>query len=343
MNETMVAAWYERQGAARETLQVGSVEKPAPNAGEVLVKLHASGINPSDVKKRSGARGAMPFPRIIPHSDGAGVVVAVGEGVASERIGERVWVWNAQGNRPFGTAAEYVALPAQQAVPLPDNLSFEDGACLGIPAMTAHIALNTGCKSPPSANLEALREQTLLISGANGAVAHYAIGFAKNAGARVIATAAKPETASAALALGCDSIIAHASADTQRFCQEIAEFTDGTGVNQIITAELGSILDVAAPCLKPGGVIVAYGSERAPAPTLPFYALMFKNISLECIFIYDTPPVLRRAAVQGINHHLSGGNIPAVVDGVFPLEDIAAAHERVESGNKRGMVLVTPP
>ena len=342
MSETMQAAWYEATGAARDTLQTGAIAKPSPAAGEVLVRVHASGINPSDAKKRSGARGAMQFARIVPHSDGAGVVEAVGEGVAAGRVGERVWLWNAQWNRPSGTAAQYVALPAQQAVPLPESLSFEAGACLGIPAMTAHVALNAG-SAAPTPGLEQLRGQTVLVTGANGAVAHYAIGFAAEAGARIIATAARPEAAEAARGMGCEHVVAHASADPQRFAEEIAAITGGAGVERIVTSELGSILDAAAPVLKPGGAIAAYGSERAPAPALPFYGLMFKNISLHALFIYETPPALRQAAVEGINGFMATGRIPAVVDSVFPLADIAAAHERVESGAKSGMVLTTPP
>ena len=342
MSETMQAAWYEALGPARDVLQTGAVPMPVAAPGEVLVRIRASGINPSDVKKRSGARGRMPFARIIPHSDGAGEIEAVGEGVAAERIGERVWVWNAQGNRPFGTAAEYVALPAEQAVPLPENLSFEAGACLGIPAMTAHVALEAGCAAP-SAGLERLRGQSLLVTGANGAVAHYAIGFGKRAGARIVATAARPEAAEAARAMGCDRVIAHASAARERFVEEIADFTGGAGVDRIVTSELGSILDVAAPALKSGGTIAAYGSELAPAPVMPFYALMFKNACLQLIFVYEAAAALRRAAVEGINLHMASGRIPAVVDRAFPLEDIAAAHERVESGAKTGAVLLNLP
>lgn len=337
---TMRAAWYDALGPAQQALQIGTQPVPAPAAGEILARIHTSGINPSDVKKRAGARGPMQFPRIIPHSDGAGIIEAVGPNIPETRIGERVWFWNAQGNRPFGTAAEYIALPADQAVPLPDNLSLADGACLGIPAMTAHVALNAG-EAAPRPDLPHLQNQTLLVTGANGAVAHYAIGFAKQAGARVIATTGNPAAADHAQAMGCDHILPHASANPETFAQSIADITADTGIHTVITSEFGSIIETLPPLLRQGGRIVSYGSELAPTPPLPFYPLMFKNAALHLIFLYQADPALRAAAVTGINHFMGNGKIPAVIDSTFPLEEIAAAHERVESGDKRGMVILT--
>lgn len=337
--QTMRAAWYDALGTAQEALKTGTQPKPAPAADEVLVRIHASGINPSDVKKRAGARGPMQFPRIIPHSDGAGIIEATGADTPATRIGERVWLWNAQGNRPFGTAAEYAALPADQAVPLPDNLSLADGACLGIPAMTAHVALNAG-EHAPAPDLPHLKNQNLLITGANGAVAHYAIGFAKQAGARVIATTGDPSAADHAQAMGCDHILPHASADPAAFAQTIADLTDNAGLHRVITSEFGSIIETLPPLLQQGGSIVSYGSELAPTPSFPFYPLMFKNAALHLIFLYQADPSLRAAAVLGINRFMASGDIPAVIDSTYPLEDIVAAHEKVESGGKRGMVLL---
>ena len=341
MTEQMKAAWYTRTGSAAETLETGTLPKPSPQPGEVLVRIHASGVNPSDAKKRSGARGAMQFEQIVPHSDGAGIIEAIGKGVAPGRLSERVWLWNAQWNRPLGTAAEYIAIPESQAVPLPDNLAFEDGACLGIPAMTAYIALDIN-HDPALDLLEHLRGQTVLVTGANGAVAHYAIGFAKSAGAKVITTATNPDVADAAKQMGADLLLEHADVDPDRFTKRVAEFTGGKGVGRIVTSELGSILAITPDILAPASTIAAYGSEKTPAPTLPFYPLMFKNASLESIFVYEIADEIRARAIRGIAHHLVKGGIPALIDGIFPLDEIAAAHERVESGSKRGMVLVTP-
>lgn len=343
MSETMQAAWYDKIGQAAQVLQTGTTEKPFPLRNEVLVRIHVSGVNPSDAKKRSGTRGQMQFPRIIPHSDGAGIIEAVGEDVSHDRIDERVWVWNAQWNRPFGTAAEYVALPEEQAAPLPENVSFEAGACLGIPAMTAYVALDINQKFPSLSFLEGLKDQAILVTGANGAVAHYAIGFAKNAGAKVIATAGTPETARGAQQMGVDVLTEHADVNPERFRQDVAGFTGGEGVARIITSELGTLLDVAPEILKPDGVVAAYGSEIAPVPVVPFYPLMFKNASLEFIFVYQIADPMRKNAIQGINQLLGQGKISAAIDQVFPLEEISQAHERVESGEKCGMVLVTMP
>lgn len=341
MNEQMKAAWYTQTGSATQTLEIGTLPKPSPQPGEVLVKIHASGVNPSDAKKRSGARGVMQFEKIVPHSDGAGTIEALGKGVNPNRLSERVWLWNAQWNRPLGTAAEYIAISESQTVPLPDNLSFEDGACLGIPAMTAYIALDIN-HNPALDLLEHLREQTILITGANGAVAHYAVGFAKSAGAKVIATAANPDTADAAEQMGADLLLEHADINPDHFTKCITEFTNGKGVKRIVTSELGNILAVAPDILASAATIAAYGSEKTPTPALPFYPLMFKNTSLESIFVYEAANEVRARAILGITHHLARKRIPTLVDGIFPLAEIARAHERVESGNKRGVVLVAP-
>src|SRR5689334_5791771 len=182
----MRAAYYEKNGTAKDVLHVGEVETPKPSLGEVRIKLKTSGVNPSDVKNRMGTTRKIAFPRVIPHSDGAGVIDAVGEGVAASRVGERVWTWNGQWKRPFGTAAEYITLGEQQAVKLPDGTSDEAGACLGIPALTAWHAIDIAGTAKGS---------TVLVAGGAGAVAHYAIQFAKARGATVITTISSPEKA----------------------------------------------------------------------------------------------------------------------------------------------------
>src|SRR5215470_15076491 len=139
----MRAAWYEQQGAPRDVLIVGEMDDPTPLAGEVRIRVAFSGVNPGDVKKRQDTFGVgMPYPRVIPHSDGAGTVDLVGEGISQDWIGRRVWCYGAQSYRPFGTAAEYTVVPLEQAVPLPDAVPIEQGACLGIPGITAHRAVH---------------------------------------------------------------------------------------------------------------------------------------------------------------------------------------------------------
>src|SRR5581483_10741756 len=194
----MKAAWYERNGPARDVLTVGEMPDPEPGGGEVRIRIHASGINPADWKSRGGPSRPMAFPRVIPHSDGAGVIDRVGPGVPTRRVGERVWIWNGQWKRPFGTAAEFIALPAAQAVPLPEHVSFAEGACLGIPAMTAYHAVALAGLGAGS---------RVLVSGGAGAVGQYVIQFAKRAGATVLTTISSAEKAAAAREAGADHTI----------------------------------------------------------------------------------------------------------------------------------------
>src|SRR5512144_1809577 len=194
----MKAAYYERNGAARDVLKVGDVEAPHPGPGEVRVKLAMSGVNPSDVKSRQGSTRKIAYPRVIPHSDGAGVIDEVGDGVSKTRIGERVWVWNGQWRRPFGTAAEWIVLPSEQAVRLPANVTMEAGACLGIPAYTGYQGVLLA---------RAKEGSTALVAAGAGAVGHYAIQFAKKRKATVITTVSSPAKAEIARAAGADHVI----------------------------------------------------------------------------------------------------------------------------------------
>src|SRR5215467_7574049 len=194
----MRAAYYDANGPAARVLHLGEVATPEPGPGEVRVRLAASGVNPSDVKSREGRTRKIAFPRVIPHSDGAGVIDKIGAGVPQTRLGERVWTWNGQWKRPFGTAAEYITLPQSQAAKLPDAISFEAGACLGIPALTAWHAVDIAGTA---------KGTTLLVAGGAGAVAHYAIQFAKARGATVITTVSSPEKAQVARTAGADHTI----------------------------------------------------------------------------------------------------------------------------------------
>lgn len=325
----MYATWYEQLGPADQVLHLGTMEIPPLGPEDVLVRVHSSGVNPSDVKRRSGF-GNLPlaFPRVIPHSDGAGVVEAVGADVASSRVGERVWLWNAQFGRPFGTAAEYVVLPSAQAVHLPDNADFEVGACLGVPALTAHYSLFAD--GP-------IHDQMVLITGGAGAVGHAAIQLAKWGGATVIATVSSSQKAAVASSAGADIVLDYKSEDV---AARIGEFTQGKGIDRIIDVAFGQNAQLAAQVLKPNGVITAYGSDAEAYPRLPFYELLRNNITLRTMLIYIIPDAARQRALIDINAALGEGALRPIIATRFPLNEVVQAHQAVESGKLIGNVIV---
>lgn len=325
----MKAAFYDRNGPADEVLQIGELPKPAPAAGEVLVRLHASGVNPSDVKSRAGLRAKMSYPRVVPHSDGAGIVEAVGEGVDPARVAERVWIWNGQWQRPLGTAAEYIAVPTDQAPHLPDNTPFEAGACLGIPAMTAHRCVFA---DGPVAG------QRILVTGGAGAVGHYAIQLARWGGAKVITTVSGPEKAAHAQAAGADRIVNYREEDV---AAAVRDFTQGQGVDRVVDIEFGGNLQTTLACLKQNGTIATYASSAVMEPKLPFYPMMFQGITIRMVLVYILPEAARRQAVQDINHALAQGALVHGIAETFPLARTADAHKAVESGRMIGNVVVT--
>ena len=325
----MRAAWYERGGPAGEVLLVGEMEAPRPGPAEVLVRVHASGVNPGDTKKRADWMGlGVPYPRVVPHSDGAGVVEEVGEGVASSRVGERVWVCRAQSGRPFGTAAEYVALPGERAIPLPDGVGFEEGACLGIPARTAHRCVFAD--GP-------VRGKTVLVAGGAGAVGGFAVSFANWGGATVIATVGSEEHAELAAAAGADHTLNYRTEDV---AARVGRITGGAGADRIVEVELGRNRAVDAEALAPHGTIVAYASDAEPEPALPFWPLLFKNATIRLVGSDDLPERAERRAVEDIGACLGAGLLRPRVGLRFPLERIAEAHEAVEEGRTRNRVVV---
>lgn len=324
----MRAAWYERNGAARDVLTVGEIPDPVAGPGEVVVRIHASGVNPSDVKSRQGTRGPMAFPRVIPQSDGAGIIAAVGEGVAASRVGQRVWVYNAQWQRPFGTAAELVALPAAMAVPLPEGVGFADGACLGIPASTAHHAVFA---DGPVAR------KTVLVTGGAGAVGHYAIQLARWGGARVLATASSEEKAAHAQEAGAEAVFNYKSDDV---AAKVMVATAGAGVDRIVEVDFGANLAVTEKVLKPHGIVAAYASMAAPNPPLPFYPLMFKAATIRTVLVYILTAEERKQTLADLTRAMEQRALRHAVAETFPLRDIAAAHEAVESGKAMGNVVV---
>jgi NADPH2:quinone reductase len=324
----MKAGWYERNGPAEDVIQVGVMETPTAGPDEVRIRIYASGVNPSDVKKRAGTRGPFREKRVIPHSDGAGVIDQVGPGIDSHRIGERVWVFNAQWERAFGTAAEYVTLPVSQVVPLPDSVSFAEGACLGIPAMTAHRCLFAD---------GSIAGQTILVTGGAGAVGNYAIQLAKWGGAEVITTISSEQKADQARRAGADYIINYR---TQDVIETIKQITENKGVDRMVDVDFGTNLPVTQAVLKENGAIAGYASASVPEPTLPFYALMFKNITMRLVLVYSMPEEAKRQACKDINRAIKGGKLTHTIAARFPLEQLADAHVAVESGTHIGKVVV---
>lgn len=324
----MRAVWYDATGPAADVLRLGEIDDPQPGPGEVRVRLQASGVNPSDVKSRAGLRGPMAFARVIPHSDGAGVIDAVGEGVPATRIGTRVWVWNAAYRRPLGTCAEFVCLPEAQAVALPDGTSFEAGACFGIPASTAcHAVFADGD----------VTGQTVLVTGGAGAVGHYAIQLARWGGARVIATVSGAEKAAAAEAAGADAVVNYREGDV---AAAILAANQGRPVDRVVEVEFGGNLAVTSAVLGEGGVIAAYGSMADAEPRLPFYPLMFRNVTLRMLIVYLLSARERAAVVTRLTAALEAGALQHAIAASFDLADSAKAHEAVESGRLIGNAVI---
>jgi len=323
----MQAAFYERNGTAREVLRTGEAETPRAGPGEVRVKLAASGVNPSDVKSRQGSTRKIAFPRVIPHSDGAGVIDDAGDGVPKSRIGERVWVWNGQWKRPFGTAAEFIVVPAAQAVTLPDKVSFESGACLGIPAMTAIHAVIV-------ANVA--KDTTLLVSGGAGAVSQYVIQFAKAKGARVITTVSSPEKAGTAREAGADLAIDY---KRENIGDRVMEITGKRGVDAVIEMDLSANARLIPSVLRPKGSVIVYGT--GPEAALPAAFCLVNSVRLQFFLVYELDAAERERALAAINSALlTGALLNRVAKPTYTLADIIAAHEAVERGTV-GNVLVT--
>lgn len=323
----MRAAYYEANGSAREVLRVGEIATPEPGPGEVRVKLATSGVNPSDVKARQGSR-KIAWPQLVPQSDGAGVIDEVGAGVAKSRVGERVWVWNGQWKRPFGTAAEYIVLPAAQAVKLPDNVSFEEGACLGIPAMTAYHAMALAAVA---------KGGTVLVSGGAGAVSQYVIQFAKSQGANIITTISSPEKAAIAIEAGADHCIDYKSEDVGA---RVMELTAKRGVNAVIEMDLAGNAKLIPSVLRPKGSVIIYGTA-GPEAAIPASFCLVNSIRLQFFLVYELDAPDRARAITAITSALEQGRlVNRVAQPTYGLADIVAAHEAVEKGTI-GNVVVT--
>jgi NADPH2:quinone reductase len=326
----MLAAWYDRQGPAADVLQVGDLAAPDPAPDEVRVRVKFSGINPGDTKKRSGWQGTrMSFQRIIPHSDGSGVIEAVGDGVDGERLGQRVWVYGAQSYRPFGTAAQFTSVPAWQAVSLPDKVPDEVGACLGIPGITAHRAIFSD---------GSVTGKTVLVHGVLGSVSSLAAQLARWGGANVVGTVVH----TADLDKVDSAVVSHAvSLDSTDTADAIRQYAP-EGVDRIVEVDFSDNAELDAAVVANGAVIAAYAT-RAEKPELPFWPMLFANVTLRLLGSDDFSPQAKQQAGADLTTAAEAGALTIPIASPHPLNEIAAAHEHVDHGPRDGRVLVSIP
>jgi len=328
----MKAAWYESKGAARDVMRVGQRPMPEPAEGEVRVRVHVSAVNPSDTKNRGGYRGnvQMPFPLVIPHQDGAGVIDKVGEGVDASRVGERVWVYEATLGRPFGTAAQYTTVPAHKAVKLPDGVGFDVGACMGIPAMTAHRCVFAD---------GSVAGKTVLVQGGAGAVGYYAVQMAKLGGAaRVIATVSRDEQAARAREAGADDVVNYKSEDLAARVKEITG--EEPAVDRVIEVAFGANLRADVQMLRPNGVIATYASDAVHEPAIPFWPMLAKDLTVRFVIVYAMSAQAHAEAAGWITGALAAHRLHHQFHRSFTLDEIALAHEATEAMANVGKVLV---
>ncbi|MFC3814907.1 NADPH:quinone reductase [Lysobacter sp. GCM10012299] len=325
----MRAAVYSRTGPARDVLAMIHKERPEPGPGEVRVRIAWSGVNPSDVKARAGMRSStLPYAQVVPHSDGSGVIDALGDGVPAQRLGERVWIWNGAWGRADGTAAEWIVLPSAQAVVLPDAVALEVGASFGIPALTACHAVSVD---------GGVAGKRVLVAGGAGAVGHYAVQMARLSGAsQVIATVSSAEKAERARAAGADAVIDYRNEDV---VARVAEITAGHGVDVIIEVDFAANAELDFAMLAPEGRIVVYGSGAAEIP-VPFVPAILKNVRLSFFIVYNLSAADRAAAIGHLHEWAAAGSLQHAIALRLPLEEIAQAHEAVESGRVMGNVVL---
>ncbi|MEH6549862.1 MAG: NADPH:quinone reductase [Pseudomonadales bacterium] len=325
----MKAAWFESFGPAPEVMQVGEQATPVAGPGEVLVHLKTSGVNPSDVKKRAGA-----FPNlldnglVIPNSDGAGIIAAVGEGVDDSRIGQRVWVYQGQYGRNLGTTAEYIAIDECRAAALPEQASFEVGACLGIPVMTAHRCVFAD---------GSVEGKTVLVTGGAGRVGYYAIQWAKQSGATVVATASNEADKQTCLDVGADHVVNHRQ---DNWHEQVLACTGGNKVDRIVEVEFGANLPTALQVINVGGTIATYSSTVVKEPKLPFIQMMFMDLTLRMVIVYAIPEQAKQDAIRDINAALASNSLQHRIAHVLPMDETAQAQQLIENGGFGGCVVV---
>jgi NADPH2:quinone reductase len=326
----MKAAWYTQNGEAQDVMQVGELPTPSPQAGEVLVRLATSGVNPSDVKSRRARPVSDPL--IVPHSDGAGVIEAVGSGVPASRVGQRVWIWNGQWQRAMGTCAQHIALPEAQAVTLPDGVDFAAGACMGIPGLTAVQSVILAERLAGD-----LHGKTVLVTGASSAVGHYITQMVCLAGGRVIGTVGSEAKAAHARAAGMDEAIFY---KTESVPERVKAFTQGRGADVIIDMDFSTTARWAAEgALAPHGQVVCYGSNALEVP-MPFRPWLYQSMGVKFFLVYDLTPADRQVALARLSAMLSLQQLQHSIGARFSLDQIAQAHQTVEAGQTVGNVVV---
>ena len=325
----MKAVWYERTGPAGDVLAYGEMPTPVAGPGEVRVRLQASGVNPADVGRRAGSYRAMEFPRVVPNSDGAGIVDQLGDGVTRLSVGQRVWLYNGQRNgRAFGTAAQYIALAERLVTPLPDSMSFAAGATLGIPCMTAWCSL---FGDGPIAG------QTVLVTGGAGAVGHYAVQLAKSGGARVVATVSSAAKAEQARLAGADLVVNYRTEDV---VAKVMAFTGQRGVDRVVDVDFGGNIATTLKAMATNSTIAVYATNGDRTPVVPMRDLMEKCIAVRALMLFALPPPLLAAAQSDISKWLAAGQRIHNVAAQFALSQTAQAHLAVEKGDKLGTVIV---
>ena len=323
----MRAACYSKLGGS-EVLDITELETPEPGPGEVRVHVKASGVNPSDWKARKNGRGGcMSFENIIPHNDGAGVVDVVGEGVDKSIVGKNVWILNAQYNRAFGTAAEYVVLPRNLVFLMAGNTEFLEAACFGVPFLTAYSALTIDGK---------IYGQNVLIQGGAGCVGHYLIQLAKRLGACVLTTVSSKDKARYAELAGADQVLDYTNKD---FSEELLAATDGKGVDRIIEVDLPVNVKNYNTVLRPGGTSVIYGASK-PVAEVPSFNLLRREATLKWFTVYQIDDAKREAGVSLLNDMLSEDLLKTTIAKSFPLDQIRAAHDMVEKAAHIGNVVL---
>lgn len=326
----MKAAWYEEQGPADKVLMIGEQPEPVPGPEDVRIKVHCSGINPGDIIKRKDAFGiGIPHPRVIPHSDGSGIIDQVGENVSESRVGERVWCYGAQSYRPFGTAAEYVVVPSDQAVSLPENVSFEQGACLGIPGITAHRAVHV------AGDVEG---KTVLVQGGGGAVGQCAVVLAKLTGGKVIATVRSEHDETIARKAGAHEVIRIDNLSQDKIVELIRDAASGD-IHHIIEVAFDANIEIDKELIATGGSIATYATGN-PEPAIPFWPLLFKNVRLYLLGSDDFPKEAKQTAAKEINRALKTGWQGFEIGEIFELEFIAEAHKAMENGTVKGRIFL---
>lgn len=322
------------RGEAKDAFKIEDRPTPEPGNGEVRVRVKVSGVNPSDFKVRNGSQGPMPADELVPHCDGSGIIEAVGEGVLDRRIGEHVWLYNTNrtedgvGQGVRGTAAEEIVIAEKFAAPLPHGISFETGACLGVPAMTAHRLIFAD--GP-------VTDQWILVTGGAGAVGLMAIQMASASGAKIIATVSSDEKAKVAMDAGAFATINY---KTQSIPEQVLKITDGNRIDRVIDVDFAAHVNDAPSYLKQGGIIAQYGTSN-PAPTLDYRALLLNNIVIRSVLVYAMDDEAKAAAIADTNRFLRAGVLRPIIHRSFPIEQVVQAHEEVETGGYIGNTILT--